>query len=706
MRTKKNIIVMLCVLILAFLFCLDTDVFSHGYFTDAIEYDRIYEKDIQGYLDLSKGEYTLSFTPQKKHFTGFVLYLANQLAGDSGTLQLKIFNRSGEQIDKINVDLSKAQDRVDYKVYTNRELKKGQEYSVKISAKDCSRIPKMILIDKDYISAESKDSNLLIGYAYKESTFNTTEKVLITLFMLGLLLVLFSAVNNHYKNAYAIRMCGGFVILVSIMAWNFSFNTFCYRNSGFADFDKYSEGYVTSTIKAEKEGFDKFFWTNLNGYTDVTGLWIWSDKDKTFLTDDCWTKGYNNTQSQILLRTSDYVKDMAVVGNSILFENGDQFPISNVSAYSVWTTVTLNSGRILNWWKHGDLSKIKFIDANGNNLPRSYCFYYQSQYGLHGKIFRCLARYFEIDFLRVLIVLAAATTFLLIAWLIGKKYNYLYAGVFYITFLLAPWVVNFSNNLYWVEFTWFLPVAAGLFCAWKINDENCRAISFLVTYLFVLIKSLCGYEYITVIMLSVISFSVVDFIAAAVQNNKKQSRLILKTIFALGIVSLLGFFTAMCIHATCKLESEGSVLKGLKLIFENDVIRRTIGGNVNNFYSIQGREGYAQLASVWETIVQYFHFPTEIITGIDGSLFPIICIVPILIFLHDANKNKLNIKLVAMYCVNFIASMSWFVLAKSHSYVHTHLNYVLWYFGFVQTCLYVVVEKIRTLYFELKENKR
>ena len=39
----------------------------------------------------------------------------------------------------------------------------------------------------------------------------------------------------------------------------------------------------------------------------------------------------------------------------------------------------------------------------------------------------------------------------------------------------------------------------------------------------------------------------------------------------------------------------------------------------------------------------------------------------------------------------FIVPTSWFVLAKGHSYIHTQLNYVLWYFGFVQALFYVTL---------------
>ena len=99
-------------------------------------------------------------------------------------------------------------------------------------------------------------------------------------------------------------------------------------------------------------------------------------------------------------------------------------------------------------------------------------------------------------------------------------------------------------------------------------------------------------------------------------------------------------------------------------------------------------------ASVWETYSQYFHFSTEVITGIPGNLFPLLCVVPICIFGYEYKTRKMHIELLAMYVIFFLTSVSWFCLAKGHSYIHTVINYVLWYFGFVQICIYIIVNKV------------
>ena len=73
------------------------------------------------------------------------------------------------------------------------------------------------------------------------------------------------------------------------------------------------------------------------------------------------------------------------------------------------------------------------------------------------------------------------------------------------------------------------------------------------------------------------------------------------------------------------------------------------------------------------------------------------------IFAYDFYNRKLDVIKVTLYIVTFLTSISWIVLAKSHSYVHTFLNFVVWYFGFIQVCLYVLINQLINL--KLKRNE-
>ena len=44
-------------------------------------------------------------------------------------------------------------------------------------------------------------------------------------------------------------------------------------------------------------------------------------------------------------------------------------------------------------------------------------------------------------------------------------------------------------------------------------------------------------------------------------------------------------------------------------------------------------------------------------------------------------KNNFN-ALIITFWVSIIAPLSWFILFKSHSYIHTHMNFIVWYMPF------------------------
>lgn len=695
MIKKRNVLVVVIVVVIAVLFLIQLDVrdgFTHGFSTNSLKYNQIYEGDIQGYVDLEKNNYRVTFRPTKDHFAGFVLYFTNQPDGNTGTIELSVSDETGKIVDTIQIELSKVRNLYDYKVLCNKELKKGEVYHLEISANGCATTPQLILVDPDYLSDECIDGNLLLGYGYRESTFTSSEKLLITILVVGAVLILIALIEKENKALKVCYVIGISCLLSGIMAWNFSFNSIDNENTTFKDFDKWSENLVITTIKADQIGCGEFITAGLNGFTDITGPW--NACDKSYITDNNWNAGYGRYTPQVAIRTSEYTSMFAVVDNYIRFANQDTYRITEVYSDSTWTNITLDSERPLNPWKHGDLSEAVFLDAQCNELPRSTYFAYVSQYGLQGIVFRYLSRLFDVAFLNTLCALVTAIVFTWISYLVAKKYNFLFGSVFYLVFLLSPWTVNFADNLYWVEFTWFLPMVAGLICSLKIKEKKYRIASYFFAFVAIAVKCLCGYEYITVIMMGVILFLVVDFVVALFERDRKSARLLFRTIVIIGIVALLGFAMALCIHAPEKPGADGSILKGLKLIINNDVLRRTYGADINYYDEIIGRESYAVLASTWQVICEYFNFNTEIITGIHGNMFAFICIAPLLIFVYDFKNRQANVEMIAMYCVSFFTTMTWFVLAKSHSYVHLHLNYVLWYFGYIQVSIYIIIARI------------
>ncbi len=471
------------------------------------------------------------------------------------------------------------------------------------------------------------------------------------------------------------------------------------QNIGFPSFQADSETLVTGMIYADRDGV-AFLNKNEKGY----GMGRYHDLrgginsySLAFLTNEEWINGYSKSKPAICVNYNLYSKNVAKPGNYIQFKNGDRIKITKTKKKDTELIIYLDSSQVLAEAKYGSLEDVRFYDENQQPFAPSVVTAYKSQYGLQGKVLKRFARVMPeeqaIPNLYLLCSIATAAVFVLITRMIALKYNYLLAGCFYVTFWLSPWIVNFAKNLYWLEFTWFLPMAAGLFCAWKIHSRSCRIASYMITFFTIALKCLCGYEYISVIMMGLISFLLADFICALLKKDKNTSRLLFRTIFLIGIIALLGFMTAVCLHASLK--GEGNILSGIKTIFVEDVLRRTTGADTNEFASLYWPSFNA---SVWEVYCKYFHFSTEVITGIPGNLFPLLCIIPLCILGYEYKIKKGNAKLLAMYVVFFLSSISWFCLAKSHSYIHTNINYVLWYFGFVQICFYIILRKLAQLF--------
>lgn len=697
-KTKKKLALLICTVIMMTVILIigPLDMFAHGYYCDEIDFWQIAPEDFIDFIRLEDGDFEMEFTPSRNHFAGFEINLLNQPEGNTGTLVLTVFDSKKRQIDELSADLSKITAGEWYLLYADASLKKGKVYTLRFSAVDCNTIPYLQVINPDYLPEENVSGDILIGYAYAESTFTFQNKILIILFIVAIWGFCCAGFPDDINKKKCIKCIAVFMFMTAILSWNYMYNSMDNNNTVFSDFQSDSEALVSGMIYADQDGVyfhgDNEIGYGLGRYYDVAGEFI--SYNRTFVSDNDWLEGYSRTQAAIIIGSCSYMRNVAKVGNYVGFDNGELFQIIDVEDDAVNIKVYLNTSKVLSEAKYGSLKNARFYAADIQPLDPSLITAYRSQYGLQGKIFKRMARYMDnenaIANLNLICCIASAVVFVLLVYLIAVKYNHILAGCFFVTFWLSPWIVNFARNLYWVEFTWFIPMIIGLFCSWRLEDKKCRILSYASAFIAITVKCLCGYEYISVVMMGLISFLLVDFAVAVIAKDKQKSRILFRTIFIIGLAALLGFAVAICIHA--HLKGNGSLLFGIKKIIEDDVLRRTSGADLNVFNS---SEYWLSLnASVWEVLCAYFHFKTEVITGIPANLFPILCIVPICILIYGYRKRKMDVEQCAMYIVSFLTTISWLCLAKAHSYEHRHMNYVLWYFGFVQICFYIIINKI------------
>ena len=137
----------------------------------------------------------------------------------------------------------------------------------------------------------------------------------------------------------------------------------------------------------------------------------------------------------------------------------------------------------------------------------------------------------------------------------------------------------------------------------------------------------------------------------------------------------------------------GDLIEGFKIMYEKDFLRRMVGGNAENFNPV-----YAESlnASIVEVVLKYFNWTTPIIVGIKFTGNFCVLILLDFILLIYAIKNDAQRKLLAaMLMVFALPAISWFIFGKAQSYIHTHMDFVLWYFGFVAVAFYIPVLTIK-----------
>lgn len=336
----------------------------------------------------------------------------------------------------------------------------------------------------------------------------------------------------------------------------------------------------------------------------------------------------------------------------------------------------------------GDLKEAsEKLDPDDINNIRPY----DSLVGIQGHIVNFFYRLGikKISVFRWANALLTAAVLVAICYMIYKTYNGLLAGVFFVTFALSPWVTAFGSNLYWASYLWFLPLLLVFIYQYLPQNKRIKRYSLLALIgLSIFVKSLAGYEYISSIMIIAVIPIILDFFKSKAKHIKIQN---VKAFIQISLVMIFGFILAFGVHASMR--GNGDILTGAQIIYNHDVKRRMSVGEYHNDKIAKLNE--AKNASMINTVRRYVSFNTPLLTGlINGNSFMPLVIVSFLFLVVDAMKNYQKVKLeLIVWILTLLAPLSWYILAKPHSYIHTHMNYVLWYFGFIQVTLYVIVKR-------------
>lgn len=328
---------------------------------------------------------------------------------------------------------------------------------------------------------------------------------------------------------------------------------------------------------------------------------------------------------------------------------------------------------------------------------------YPSGFGLQGIIYASFGKVlislgvenpsYRLDYLRGINSLICAFVFALIFYLLYLEFGYaslVFALLFTIT---SRWMLWFSHNLYWILYTFFLPftVSFYLFRKYAIAKKlPLLKITVFVTF-FLIIRFLCGYEFLTSVMLSVL----VPIVYYAVLHGWKLRKTLVACLY-LGIGAIGAFLISTLVHIK-QLQSSafGSFSEAFNYYIKN-ASERTTTSSVKGVAQSKVDSVKSEYAEVVDKYWNSIAIDLDFINGSDNfrhiffsDLILTLLALSALVFIAEkfskriANSRPKLIALLVTTWISILVPLSWFILGKNHSYIHTHINNILWFLPFL-----------------------
>lgn len=334
---------------------------------------------------------------------------------------------------------------------------------------------------------------------------------------------------------------------------------------------------------------------------------------------------------------------------------------------------------------------------NSSNSKISSYNTYSSQFGLQGIFYSLLFNKLGLclNILHLLTAFLTAFVLTIISYQLSRIVSVFFGICFFTVCFLSPWLTNFARNLYWIPFTWFLPAVISFTLLFIKNNLKNKVIVYSLFTVAIAFKSLCGYEYLS----SVVLFAISPFVFLFITSNKDKFDYF-RIAFILCMLSLFGFIIAVLIHTV---QRSDNLVDGLIYLVKNDLERRCYGSSEEFEHPLIKKSLDASVFDVLKIYFLNWYSRILYIASIVGTKFWKLCLISVsLIIAEYLFFSKKKAKLYLALCLSFILPpISWFVLAKAHSFIHVHMNYVLWYFGFVQVLYFILISVTASVVQEL-----
>lgn len=288
---------------------------------------------------------------------------------------------------------------------------------------------------------------------------------------------------------------------------------------------------------------------------------------------------------------------------------------------------------------------------------------------------------------------------IIINWL--KNYTNLIVG--YITLgmtaCLCPSVSMYGVNLYWISWSLFLPIVASI-CIVESKYFNSKSKAYIfpmmMAFLVCTLKQLFYFEFLSTVMVAMM----IPYILICLDKkyNMKES---IKVLIYPTIGALISFIAVSSIRFALLIAEFSSVSKAKSVFF--DAIFRRLTGELDSLDPAIAESAKIPLIQVIKIMGVFPAYSLKKIFSLSyfGVIFIFISVSIYLIYLVKKNKISSNNKLITLMIstlVSMLAPLSWFILAKPHTYIHNFHCTFIWSIPFVPLVTAFIVYFITILF--------
>ena len=291
-------------------------------------------------------------------------------------------------------------------------------------------------------------------------------------------------------------------------------------------------------------------------------------------------------------------------------------------------------------------------------------------------------------------LLMCVVLFFMLLW-VSRNHGFYTALVVLFFLMISPWITVFARNLYWVAAVLYLPFIAVL---WLLHLESVKKnihftfnSMFGIYFFLVLIKCIfSGFELISTALIMSVTPLVYYFIKDKWVIKKLITRLLSAVLGSLSAISVTFFILSYQLSTIT-----GSFSNGLKYILYS-YTKRTSGNSgafpkryrqsldstvtevLEKYWNGTAIDLNSHISSTWENLLR-IEFGELIIAFL---VFSLAFLFILKYFKPTIGQSSNTLALLITTWFSVLAPLSWFVIFKGHSYIHTHTNFIAWYMPF------------------------